>query len=98
MHQPSLLFCTESLIKVFSLGSVEAKFFRALVNYNQASCTDEKEYYFDQIVQLNRTPYTLVNRDEYEYYKKWYHSTIRSLLAIIDFKDDCKSLAARLSP
>ena len=88
----------ELLIKIFNLRTVESNFFRALVNYNQASGADEKEFYFDQIVQLNRTPYTLIEKGAYEYYKKWYHSTIRSLLAIIDFKNDYKSLAGRLCP
>ncbi|MBN1577042.1 MAG: TIGR02147 family protein [Chitinispirillaceae bacterium] len=88
----------ELLIRIFNLGTVESKFFRALVNYNQASGADEKEFYFDQIVQLNQTPCTLIDKDTYEYYKKWYHSTIRSLLAIIDFKNDYKSLAGKLCP
>ncbi len=88
----------ELLIRIFNLESVESKFFRALVNYNQASGADEKEFYFDQIVRLNRTPYTLIDKDTYEYYKKWYHGTIRSLLAIMDFKNDYKSLADGLCP
>lgn len=88
----------ELLIKIFSFDNVESKYFRALVNYNQATGTDEKEFYFDQIVQLNRTPYSLINKDAYEYYNKWYHSTIRSLLAIINFKNDYKVLADSLCP
>jgi uncharacterized protein (TIGR02147 family) len=88
----------ELFIKIFGFGNDESKFFRALVNYNQAAGTDEKEFYFDQIVQLNRTPYSLIHKDAYDYYKNWYHSTIRSLLAIIDFKDDYKTLGNALCP
>jgi uncharacterized protein (TIGR02147 family) len=85
-------------IKLLELGQAEAKFFRALVNYNQATSANEKEYYFDQIVQSNSTPFKLLDKDTYTYYTAWYHSTIRSLLAIIDFKDDYKDLATRLLP
>jgi uncharacterized protein (TIGR02147 family) len=85
-------------IKLLGLGVAEAKFFRALVNYNQASGTEEKEFCFDQIVQLNQTPYKLLDKETYAYYKEWYHGTIRSLLGIIDFKNDYKELAKKLSP
>lgn len=86
------------LLKLLELGPAEAKFFRALVNYNQATSANEKEYYFDQIVQCNRTPYKLIDKNTYAYYTEWYHSTIRSLLGILDFKDDYKDLAAKLLP
>jgi uncharacterized protein (TIGR02147 family) len=38
----------EQLITLFDLGVSEGKFFRALVNYDQASGTSEKEFYFEQ--------------------------------------------------
>ena len=85
-------------IKLLELGPAEAKFFRALVNYNQATGANEKEYYFDQIVQSNRTPVALLEKSTYAYYTAWYHSTVRSLLGVIDFKDDYKDLAGRLLP
>lgn len=88
----------ELFIKLLELGTAEAKFFRALVNYNQAASANEKEYYFDQIVQSNSTPFKLLDKETYAYYTEWYHSTIRSLLAIIDFKDDYKDLASKLLP
>jgi uncharacterized protein (TIGR02147 family) len=49
-------------------------------------------------VQLNRTPVKLLDKSTYIFYKEWYHSTIRSLLGIIDFKDDYKQLASKLIP
>jgi len=84
--------------KLLGLDSAETKFFRALVNYNQASSADEKEFYFDQIVQLNRTPVKLLDKNTYSFYKEWYHSTIRAVLGIMDFKDDYKELASKLVP
>ena len=85
-------------VKLLELGPSEAKFFRALVNYTQATSANEKEYYFDQIVQCNRTPFKLLEKNTYAYYKDWYHSTVRSLLEIIDFKNDYKDLAGRVLP
>jgi uncharacterized protein (TIGR02147 family) len=88
----------DRFIKLLDLGPAEAKFFRALVNYNQAASADEKEFFFDQIVQSNRTPFTLIEKKTYAYYATWYHSIVRSLLAIFDFKDDYKDLARRVLP
>ena len=88
----------ELFTKIFGLVSLESKFFRALVNYNQADGAEEKEFYFDQIIQLNQTPFTLIDKDTYAYYKVWYHSTIRSLLAVVDFKNEYKELAVKLIP
>lgn len=83
---------------LLKLDSHEAKYFRALVNYNQAGSAQEKEFYFDQIVALNRTPYKLLDKNTFAYYKEWYHATIRSLLGIMDFKDDYKLLASKVYP
>jgi uncharacterized protein (TIGR02147 family) len=85
-------------INLLNLDSHEAKYFRALVNYNQTESAQEKEFYFDQIVALNRTPYKLLDKNTYAYYKEWHHSTIRSLLGIINFKNDYKLLASKVCP
>ncbi len=85
-------------IDLLNLDSHEARYFRALVSYNQTESVQEKEFYFDQIVALNRTPFKLLDSNTYAYYKEWHHSTIRSLLGIIDVKDDYKLLASKVYP
>jgi uncharacterized protein (TIGR02147 family) len=35
---------------------------------------------------------------QYDFYTKWYHNTIRELVAIVDFKDDFKKLARMVKP
>lgn len=85
-------------IELLNLDSYEARYFRALVSYNQTDSVKEKEYYFEQIVTLNRTPYKLLDRNTFTYYKEWHHTTIRSLLGIMDFKDDYKLLASKVYP
>lgn len=85
-------------VGLLELDAASAKYFRALVNYNQASSEQEREFHFDQIVSLNRTPAKLLDKDTYAYYKEWYHGAIRSLLEIIDFKNEYVSLARTLNP
>jgi uncharacterized protein (TIGR02147 family) len=88
----------DRFIALLELKPDEAKYFRALVNYNQTSSPHEKEFFFDQIVRLNSTPHRGVDRNAYMYYNEWYHSAVRALLDIIDFKDDYKNLAMHLYP
>jgi uncharacterized protein (TIGR02147 family) len=75
------------IIEVFNLNKEEAQFFRALINYNQAIYdSEEREFLFEQLISLNRTPKVIISTKEYAYYKEWYHSVVRAVLNIIDFK------------
>lgn len=77
------------LIKIFNLSKEESQFFRVLVNYNQeVDDPAEREYLFEQLVSLNQTPKTIITSNEYAYYKVWYHSVVRAVLNIIDFRKD----------
>jgi uncharacterized protein (TIGR02147 family) len=88
----------DRFIDLLELKPDPAKYFRALVNYNQTVSPHEKEFFFDQLVRLNSTPHRVIDRNAYEFYKEWYHSAIRALLDIIDVKDDYKALASHLFP
>jgi len=88
----------DRFISVLELKGDEAMYFRALVNYNQTTSPSEKEFSFDQLVRLNRTPFKLIDKKAYDYYKEWHHSAVRAVLDIIDFKDDYKRLATSLAP
>src|SRR6185369_4159464 len=43
-------------------------------------------------------PAQRLRQDQFQFYSKWYHSVIRSLIEMAGFKDDFKRLAAALSP
>lgn len=88
----------DRFIDLLELKPNEAKYFRALVNYNQTTSPHEKEFFFDQLVRLNSTPHKVIDYNAYEFYKDWYHTAIRALLDIIDFKNDYKTLAEKLYP
>lgn len=88
----------DRFIALLQLKNDQAKYFRALVNYNQATSAEEKEFFFDQVVRLNNTPHRILDTNAYAYYKEWYHSAIRALLDIVDFKDNYKLLAERIYP
>jgi uncharacterized protein (TIGR02147 family) len=88
----------ELLIPVFGLEGDEAQYFRFLVLYNQTVVKDEREFYLDQLIALNRTPWMLVDRNAYEYYREWYTSAIRAYLDIADIVDEHEKIAKALYP
>lgn len=88
----------DKFITILELNSDEANFFRALVKFNQAYESKEREFYFGQIISLNRSPKKILDTNVYELYKNWRPNVIRSILDIIDFKDDYKELAKKVYP
>jgi uncharacterized protein (TIGR02147 family) len=90
------------MIKLMNLPENEAKYFRALVGYGQPATCEDREFWFEQLIQLNNTPKKIVDKKTYAFYKKWYHTTIRAYLETCDFKDGyqeaSKKLYGRVSP
>jgi uncharacterized protein (TIGR02147 family) len=85
-------------IDLLELNSDEGKYFRALVNYNQTYNAKEKEYYLDQLIGQNAAQGRLISKNEYAFYKEWYHSVIRAILDIRNFRDNYAELAALITP
>ena len=88
----------DRFIDLLELKPDSAKYFRALVNYNQTISPHEKDFFFDQLVRLNSTPHRIIDRNAYAFYKEWHHSAIRALLDIVDIKNDYKTLASKIFP
>jgi uncharacterized protein (TIGR02147 family) len=88
----------DRFIVLLELNAEEGKYFRALVNYRQAASAHEKEFFFDELVRLNRTPHRVLDANAYAFYKEWYHTALRAVLDVMNFKGDYKTLARRLSP
>jgi uncharacterized protein (TIGR02147 family) len=88
----------ERFVRLFDFDVDEARFFRVLVKFNQADDVYERELYFDQLISLNKTPKQYLDKNVFEYYTEWYHSTIRALLETFDFTEDYGILAKKLYP
>jgi uncharacterized protein (TIGR02147 family) len=91
-----------NLQNVLKLGDKAFSYFSLLVAFNQAKALKQKNLYFEQLMQYNRrSTGKLVMQQQYQFYSKWYHNTIRELLTIIDFKGDyaflCKMIKPQLS-
>ena len=53
---------------------------------------------FDKLITLRGMESRPLEPNQYDYYKKWHHAAIRSLLTFYDFRGDYEALAARIHP
>jgi uncharacterized protein (TIGR02147 family) len=77
----------------------EYEFFENMVFFNQAKTISEKVLYYTRIVECRKpVDIALVDKDRYDYYGKWYHSAIREIVTMVDFKEDYALIARSLVP
>jgi uncharacterized protein (TIGR02147 family) len=79
--------------------SHEARFFETLVFFNQARSLDERNRYYQELAGLrnSRRRKTLAP-DQFDFYARWYHSAVRSLVGMHGFDGDYGRLGAAVSP
>jgi uncharacterized protein (TIGR02147 family) len=83
---------------IFKLKGREKDYFEVIVNFCHASTGEEKELLLKRIIDFSCYHPTLISKDKFEYFSKWYIPVIRELLFIHDFSDDYDSLARQLNP
>jgi len=85
--------------KAFELGPQETKYFHAMVRMNQASTTEERSRFYDELSAL--PPYRetqRLQRSQYDYYARWYCIPIRELVAREDFIESPNWISRQLRP
>lgn len=85
-------------IDVIGLKGDEAKYFEAMVNFDQGKTAEIRESAFAVMMKLNKNPQAILNSDSYEFFANWYNSTIYAILEILDVADDVNELAAKIFP
>jgi uncharacterized protein (TIGR02147 family) len=89
----------EKLSQSFRFSEKQAEYFQALVLFNQALTTSEKELCYRQLAEIRKYGiHQKLRQDQFAYLSAWYHSALRSLLPVTDFLDDWDDLARRLDP
>ena len=89
----------EKISTAIGLAKEEQEYFENLVFFNQAKTIGEKTVFYARIVEC-RKPLDIkaIDKDQYEFYSKWYHSIIREIVCMIDFHDNYALLGSYLVP
>lgn len=89
----------EKLSAYFGFSEKKSKYFRLLVLFNQARTLAEKEIHYGKLAEIGKhgAPQKL-RRDRFESLSAWRSSALRSLMPVIDFRGDWKSVGRLLDP
>lgn len=95
LTEESLKKCVVGL----KLNKQEQDFFRNLVFFNQAQNHDDKNFYYQRLLQSKKfSELKPIEKIQYEYYSTWYHPVVRELVTAKDFDGSPEWIAKRLSP
>lgn len=86
------------LASVFGLKPGEAAYFRMLVELDQAETLKDKTDALQRLMSARGLRSRAVGLDQFEFYSAWYHSALREVLALLDFRGDFEALGKLLNP
>ncbi len=85
--------------RVLKLKDKSFSYFIELLTFNHAKTLKQKNAAFEKISQYNqRNRAKMVQAQQYDFYEKWYHNTIRELVAQVDFSGDYAALGKMVKP
>lgn len=81
----------------------EAEYFENLVFFNQAADLKERNIFYDKMSSVKTggalpEHQKMLTKDQYDFYSKWHHAAVRSLIHLHGFKGDYKWLARNVYP
>lgn len=87
------------VMRALNLNKQEEDFFRNLVFFNQATSYEDKNLYYQRLVQSKKIKELKpIEKKQYEYYSAWYHPVIRELVIAKDFDGTPEWISKKLFP
>lgn len=81
------------------LNKQEQEFFRNLVFFNQAKTHEQRDIYYQRLLQSRKfSQLKPLEREQYEYYSNWYHPVVRELIASKEFDGSPEWISQRIFP
>lgn len=84
--------------ELLNLNNKEEEYLKALISYTNTRSHAEKIESFERIASAQKSQKRIVNKEQYEYWSKWYYSAMRELVAIHKISSDYKEAARLLIP
>lgn len=85
--------------KALKFNKAETEYFEMMVPFTQARTNAARDHYYQRMLALKRKLKIIkIDEEQYEYYTKWYHPVIRSMVSKLDFGEDYSLLARCLMP
>lgn len=88
----------ERLVAYLNLDGRRAEYLRTLVLFNKAKTDAKARAYFDRMMSLAAPEARILEPQQYEFYRKWYHTALYNLMDCYEFRGDYEALAQKLDP
>jgi uncharacterized protein (TIGR02147 family) len=89
----------EKFAAALRLNKKEAEYFHELVGLNQAATVAEKKRFAERLFKFEAyKKLHPLQKEQHEYYARWYMVPIRELVALPGFREDAKWIAQTLRP
>jgi uncharacterized protein (TIGR02147 family) len=77
-----------------NLTSKEIDYFSAVVQFINSKTTEDKNFYYTIMLRLRGSAkLKLIDKGQYDFFKNWYHSALRELITLPNFKEDYEWMA-----
>lgn len=76
----------------------EFEYFTTMIEWAKTRSEPKARSLFDRLTSIQGARPHILDTMQYEYYRKWYHTAIYSLLDIIEFKGSYRNLVSYLDP
>ncbi|HEX3020210.1 MAG TPA: TIGR02147 family protein [Chitinispirillaceae bacterium] len=82
-----------------NLSPRETEYFGAVVQFVNSRSTEEKNLHFSRILRLRgNSRVKFIDKEQYEFFRCWYHSVLREMVTLPDFREDYNWIAKRCIP
>lgn len=88
----------ERLVAYLDLDGRRADYLSVLVQFNKAKTDAKARALFDRLMTIAAPDAKILNPQQYEFYRKWYHTAIYNLMDYYDFRGDFAVLAKQIDP
>jgi len=89
----------EKINRALKLADKPFSYFKDCVEFNQANTLQLRNFYFEKLLSYNkRSNARVMLQDQYDFYVKWYHNTVRELACARNFKGDFEMLGRMIRP
>jgi len=89
----------DTVARSIGLDGKSVAIFEALVAFNQSKTHEQKIRSWAKLTEFNRRSNArLLVRDQHDFYRQWYHHTIRELVVMHDIGNDWERLASLVVP
>jgi uncharacterized protein (TIGR02147 family) len=89
----------DTIAQSIGLEGKSFAYFETLIAFNQAKTHEQKTRSLARLTEFNRrSSARLLVRDQHDFYRQWYHHTVRELVVMHDIGSDWERLASLVVP